>query len=434
MSRGNSVGRTDHRLRPASAGSVRNLDEKTPFLTHSSHIGRNFDEDERKPLDGVSGPRRTISDESARAQTSEPKIENLSGVRVGSRNTSIHVSQISSGSTGSSYAGRVGEVQNARPNTQSSVGSRGYGSNYPVMGGNAGQAVAGSYPNAWGIRKETASLKEPLSAAWSAPDAETKLAHASALEKVSSGRWNSKQHAHPLRDSEILGHLETEGQFEFNSNNIYNKKTYNMLDVVGDSDHDIDLMIHAERSLAVDDGTRGGGGKEMRTYERARSIISGESHERKGPFTANGFQSPHPTGKSGITESQPVLPAESSDRPKLKLLPRSKPLENLETSVDFKQVNLLCCTLRSYLYLYKLDSVTQCINHFCTQGLEQTSDHLLVEDSYVIHEPKIPLQPGFAGSVVVDRAPERPKLNLKPRSQPLEQLEGKSEVKRSTDF
>ncbi|KAK2998306.1 hypothetical protein RJ639_023334 [Escallonia herrerae] len=46
---GNPVGRSDHRLRPGSAGAVRSLDEKTL--------------DERKPLDGMSAPRRTVSDE-----------------------------------------------------------------------------------------------------------------------------------------------------------------------------------------------------------------------------------------------------------------------------------------------------------------------------------------------------------------------------------
>ncbi|KAK6149812.1 hypothetical protein DH2020_017337 [Rehmannia glutinosa] len=403
MSWGNSVGRADHRIRPASAGSARNLDENTPFLSHSSHIGRNFDEDERKPLDGVSGPRRTIGDESVHAQPTrlvEPKIDNLSGARVGSRVASISLPQTSSSSTVSSYAGRVSEVHNARLNNQTSSGSRSYGSNYPIMGGNAGQAVAGSYPNAWGIRKETASMKEPVSAAWSAPDAETKLAHASALEKVSSGRWNSKQHVHSPKDAEVLGHPETEGEFGYNTNNTYNKKTYNRPEVVGDPGyHDVALMMHAERSLAVGDGIHGGG-KEMPTYERSRSNIRMESYERNTSVTANGFQSLRHTGKSGGSEFQPILPSESSDRPKLKLLPRSKPLENVESPTDHKQ-------------LY-----------------EQTSDHLRVEDSYAVHESKNPIQSGFAGPVVADRAPERPKLNLKPRSQALEQLEGNTEPKR----
>ncbi|PIN14251.1 hypothetical protein CDL12_13110 [Handroanthus impetiginosus] len=402
MSWGNSVGRSDTRLRPASAGSARNLDEKTPFLSHSSNIGRNFDEDERKPLDGVSGPRRTVGDESIGAQSNrvaEPKIDNVSGARIRSRPATVPVSQISSGLNGSSYAGRVSEVHNARLNNQTISSSRSHGPNYPNMGGNAGQA-GGSYPNAWGIRKETSSMKDPVSTPWSAPDAATKLAHASALEKVSSGRWNSKQHVHPQKDAEVFGHPETDGEFEHNANTVYNKKTYNMIDVVGDSNnHDVALTMHAERSLAVSDGVHGGG-KDMPTYERVRSTTRVESYERNTSVAANGFQSLHPSGKSGGTEFQSVLPSESSERPKLKLLPRSKPLENSEPQLDHKQTN----------------------------------DHIHAEHSYIVHEPKNPVQSGFAGPVVGDRAPERPKLNLKPRSQPPEQLEGNGEVKRGTVF
>lgn len=68
------------------------------------------------------------------------------------------------------------------------------------------------------------------------------------------------------------------------------------------------------------------------------------------------------------------------------------------------------------------------------QRYEQTSDNLRVEDSYAVREVKIPVESAIAGSAVGDRAPERPKLNLKPRSRPLEQLEGQSEVKRFTNF
>ena len=60
---GNPTGRPDYRSRPNSSPATRNFDDKTPFLAHTVHIGRNFDEDERKPLDGVSAPRRTVSDE-----------------------------------------------------------------------------------------------------------------------------------------------------------------------------------------------------------------------------------------------------------------------------------------------------------------------------------------------------------------------------------
>ncbi|KAL0305870.1 UNVERIFIED_CONTAM: hypothetical protein Sradi_6004300 [Sesamum radiatum] len=328
---GNSMGRSDHRLRPASAGSSRNLDEKTPFLSHSSHIGRNFDEDERKPLDGASGPRRTVGDDSFRAQTSrvgEPKTDNLPGARVGNRAASSPAYQISSGLPGSSYAGRVGEVHNA---------------SFWI------------YPNAWGLGKETTIKKEPAPAAWSAPDAASKLAHASALEKVSSGRWSSQKPGNPVKDAEVLGHTESEAEFEHNANNIYSKKTYNRLDVAGDS----------------------------KNYDIALSL--------------------HPSGKSGGTQFQSTLPSESSERPKLKLLPRSKPLENLELPVDYKQ------------------------------GYEQTSSRPQMED-IAVYGPKSPIQSSVAGSPVGDRTPERPKLNLKPRSQPLEQHEGNGEAKRGTVF
>lgn len=406
MSWGNSLGRSDHRSRPSSAGSARNLDEKAPFLTHSSHIGRNFDEDERKPLDGVSGPRRTVGDESIHSQSSvvrELKVDNQAGARVGSRPYSVPIPQTSS-SISSSYAGRVSELHNARLNSQTFISGHGYGSNYPNMGGNAGQAVAGSYPNAWGIRKETAGEKDPVSIAWSGPDAATKLAHASALEKVSSGRWSSKQHVNLLKGSEVFGHPETEGELGYNANSSYSKKIYNSADVAGDYEsYDVSLMMHAERSLAVDDGIDGAG-KDTPTNERAGSTIHMEPYMRNTSITVNGFQSPQSTGQSVGTDFQSTLSPESSERPKLKLLPRSKPLESLGPTVDNKQ------------------------------GYEQMSNHRHVEISYAVQEPKNCVQTGSAGSVVVDRAPVRPKLNLKPRTQPLEQIEGNSEVKRGTVF
>lgn len=45
------------RSRINSSTTIRHFDDKTPFLTP---IGYNFDEDERKPLDGVSAPQRTV--------------------------------------------------------------------------------------------------------------------------------------------------------------------------------------------------------------------------------------------------------------------------------------------------------------------------------------------------------------------------------------
>lgn len=75
-----SIGRSDQyqyqhqhqRSRPAVAAAASNhrydnSNEKSSFFPHPPHIGvgigRNFDEDERKPLDGSSLPRRTVSDD-----------------------------------------------------------------------------------------------------------------------------------------------------------------------------------------------------------------------------------------------------------------------------------------------------------------------------------------------------------------------------------
>ncbi|CAA0835947.1 eukaryotic translation initiation factor-related [Striga hermonthica] len=340
MSWGSSAGRPEHRARPASAGSIRNLDEKAPFFSYGPHIGRNFDEDERKPLEGLSGQRRPVVDESVHPQHSHP-VE----TKVGSRAASTPAT---------SYAGRVSEVPKARSNNQTSSGNSSYGSNYPVIGGNPGQAAAGSYPNAWGIRKEAAGIKEHVPAAWSAPDAETKLAHASALEKISSGRWNSKQHVHFPKDVEVPVHEEK----------AYSVKTHDRTEVLGSPSY----------------------GKELPSHDGVRSTARMDSYERNMPVAVDGLQS--------------VVPSESSERPKLKLLPRSKPIENVEPPTDYKQTN----------------------------------NPPPVEDSYAVHEPKISLHSGAAGPVVDDRAPERAKLNLKPRSQITEQPEGNNEFKRGTVF
>lgn len=392
MSWGNQVGRSDQRLRPASAGSSRNLDEKTPFLSHTSQIGRNFDEDERKPLGGVSGPRRTVGDENIRSQSSHVRELNMdtpSGAKVG-RPASVPVSQITSGSSGSSYAGRVSELHNMRPNHQTC--------NYPSIS-SKGVTITGSQQNAWGVRKEPSSIRDPASTtAWSAPDAAVKLAHASALEKVSSGLWSSKQQVHPLKDAEVFGRQEAGGELEYHADTTLNQKTYNRLDLVGDSGHyDDALVMHTERSLIVDSGIHAGG-KGVQSYERARSAIHAEPYEQNTSIAKDGTQARQRTEIVGGTEFEATLP---SERPKLKLLPRTKPLETLGQVVDYNQEH------------------------------RQVSDLHHLENKYAVHEAKSPVQSTVSGPVVADRAPERPKLNLKPRSQSLEQLEGNGEGKRT---
>ena len=99
------------------------------------HIGRNFDEDERKPLDGVSAPRRTISDESFQIPASrvELKPEPACAGRVFGRHGPAPVSPLSSGA-GNSYSSRVSEAAHVGVGSQSS-------------GGNHELAASDSFPN-----------------------------------------------------------------------------------------------------------------------------------------------------------------------------------------------------------------------------------------------------------------------------------------------
>ncbi|KAL3522103.1 hypothetical protein ACH5RR_014937 [Cinchona calisaya] len=390
---GNQMGRSDHRLRPGSAGTGRSFDDKTPFLSHSTHIGRNFDEDERKPLDGVSGPRRTVSDESLRAlpnRVVEPKTDYSASGRVPSRPSSTPGSQYSSGTVGGSYAGKFNEVSSVGGSSQGYGASSGVGLNYQNVGGSGGQMVSGPPPNAWGVRKEAATIKE------SAPDAALKLAHASALEKVSSGRWYSKQ-----PDVEIIRQPEVDSDFHFGDKDKYSKNTYN---VVGGIDyHEASLVNQVEKSLTVDDVIHGGS-KELPTYERARAPVPKDANERNPLDNVNGFRLPHQVVKLGGTELQSAVNTELSERPKLKLLPRSKPLENLEPPMENKPV------------------------------YQQPAGPVEVENHSQSFGMPNPLKPGFVGSESGNAIVERPKLNLKPRSGPLEPQEGDTESKRNTLF
>lgn len=292
---GNPLGRSDQwLLRPGSAGSMRNFDDKTPFLTNSLHIGRNFDEDERKPLEGISPVRRTVP------IRVEPKVEYLSTEGEPNRPHTTPAFQLSSGTT-SSYAARFTESTHAGRNSQNS------------------QNVDGSYPNAWRMRKEVVGA-DTVTTSWSGPDPAMKLAHASALDKVSSGRWHSKQPIHPT-DVEVIKHPETKNEFYSKaSSSVYNKSTGNVMDVPS--------------------------GREF--YERARSPMYSEMKEKNPQMYVDGVQPPRNAGKFGGSEQQAPVPSDSLERPKLKLLPRSKPSENVEPEpfVDYNQVNLISLCLR----------------------------------------------------------------------------------------
>ncbi|PHT38269.1 hypothetical protein CQW23_21842 [Capsicum baccatum] len=115
---------------------------------------------------------------------------------------------------------------------KSYVGSSGRSVSSPNVSTSSAQVVAGSYPNAWGLRKEVATAKESVSAPWSAPEAESKLAHASALEKITSGRWYLKKQIHSQMDVEVIKHQDPVKEFYYHRSTTVNDNVYNMPDVI----------------------------------------------------------------------------------------------------------------------------------------------------------------------------------------------------------
>lgn len=406
---GNPMGRSDHRSRPHTSPVTKHFDDKTPFLTHSVHIGRNFDEDERKPLDGVSAPRRTISDDSIRGAPAraEPKPVfaspgGLSGVQGWAP------APQSPRGTVSSYSERVSEAPAINSQNLSGNGARGSG---------------GAQPNAWAMRKEMASVTEPVQSVWSGHSAVVKLAHASALEKVSSGRWQSKSSIQYQTNSiEVARSLETESGLHSKG---FGGDSYKRMDVMVEQQyHDATLARHIERCQQIDDGIqnvrkelpdyeRARGPiisevkertvrKELPDYERARAPITSEVRERKPTVYSNRVQPALADGKSGQTELLPSTTSEPVERPKLKLLPRTRPVDHLEAPV--------------------------------VEHIQEYQNPVHVEPVNEVYGNMNSMKPGSAGSDTVKLAVERPKLNLKPRSQPLEQLEGNVERERNALF
>lgn len=270
--KGNNLVNSDVRTRPKSSGA-HDLDQKASLLSHPLPIGRHFDEDERKPLHGVSPPRQTINNEGMVRQS------NVASARLYDNPVSSP-SLVNSSSSTLKKEGSNPFVMNSHTRV---VGDAHGASNGIRSGLNIGQRV-NNQTNAWGMRKEVTAVektaKPPL---LSGADASLKIAQASALEKVSSGMWQSK------KPSQLLPHLKYSRDHE---NNVSD-------DRVGDE--------------VAEHGPHVGGKESPKMYME-------EMHNKA-------------TGIESLEAAAP--PAETSERPKLKLLPRSV-LPDI--SEDYQQV------------------------------------------------------------------------------------------------
>lgn len=374
---GNPMGRPDHWSRPHTSPATRHYDDKSLFLPHTAPIGRNFDEDERKPLDGSSAPRRTISDESIRAPLpSRVEVKRSSSL---SRQVAAPVSPVNV----NSYSARLTEATHVGNNSQS-------------LGVSSG---GGGHPNVWSMRKEVASAIESEQSAWASANAVSKLAHASALDKVSSGRW---QTVHYQTEVEAVRPTKVEGRPHAYINS-------NRIDTVFEKEHSDEMLArHAERGLVIDNQMQGGGRNELLEHERSGVHKYSDVRPRSVAQFSDGVQPARTDGKAVGSESQHPIASEPIERPKLKLLPRTKPLESSEPSVIEP-----------------------------TQGYRQVNDSVPVETVPQRHGHANFVKSVSLGTESPKDPGQRPKLNLKPlkpRPEVHEQSEASKERDRNALF
>jgi hypothetical protein len=249
INRGYSAG--DHRGRQGSAINIqRGFEDKVSYLPNSANIGRNFDEDERKPLDSFSRrsanesdyPNHTFEDRRSRldrfgeqvvSSRSEVKPESAAvGISHGNTASLTRPTQYSPplqhdlglaanqdrGSNptthhqtlfGHQFAAPLQQPVKQLPNSgwavvaQSAVS----GSDGPAF------APATAAPNAWATRRETDSSRYELAGNDNvstpplfAQTVASRFAQASAVDKVSSGRWQSRRPLGAEHNSEQFSH------------------------------------------------------------------------------------------------------------------------------------------------------------------------------------------------------------------------------------
>ncbi|PKU84791.1 hypothetical protein MA16_Dca008201 [Dendrobium catenatum] len=342
-----------HRPRPGSSGGLpRVLDERGPaFLSSSSFIGHHFDEDERKPFDSSSVPRRPsiVAAETIRSQP-------------------VVASQASARSDPKRPVSSPVVAQHLSPSPGVSTSSAG---------------------NAWAARKEApvkgGMVTEPPqthpSVTLSGPAAASRFAQASAIEKVSSGRWQSKP-----PDVEVIRFQDVES---------LDRRTVDSVPIWNDEEGNLGRVSPysgvKDRKL---------GGLHSDGFLQQERMIS-ENKE----INVFGYQSdlPRPVsheGRVATSHYQHTLD-DALERPKLKLLPRTKPLEPSDATISEDK--------QGYLYPTTLMHMEEPQEMCRTVGK---------------------MKSGSAGADAVSRPAERPKLNLKPRSQHVEQRDESYEKER----
>ncbi|CAN8305522.1 unnamed protein product [Cochlearia groenlandica] len=355
---GASITRQDQRTRQSSSHSVGNFDDRSMFLPHTVNIGRNFNEDERKPLDGYSGPRRMVSDDVFRVANS--RLE----VKADSALTGRHSGW---SAAAGSFHGIINDVTCSGENS-----------------------VLESGPNVWTERKEVSLVanREQGQCPWTTQPGVSNLAHGSVPEQGSSGRWQTKLLAPSQIGFDVVKHSEIEGR---------GHKTNGPALLQADETPG----AHVERGLVNGAGVQGG-----KNFSREYGDLTGppyfEAKEQKS--LANSSNKPHanyseerPPGRL----VQPTGPSVVVERPKLNLLPRTKPIESV-----VKPLN---------------DGI---LNNGAANPIQRDTTQKSINIS----------KPGLSPAEISNQPIERPKLNLKPLTQKPEQPDVKPGKERSAVF
>ncbi|GLJ32103.1 hypothetical protein SUGI_0646460 [Cryptomeria japonica] len=185
----------------------RGFEEKVSYLPNSANIGRNFDEDERKPLDGF--PRRGGGEEDyqeeRRYRAGDRVVPARSEVKSESAGLGIARQQQQHSASSQHDFGLVSNQdrglnqvlfvnQGLAPLPKQS-GSARSGQQFGPAPVPASAPASAAVPNAWGIRREADhfAVNENLSSTLRcAESVASRFAQASAVDKVSSGRWQSR--------------------------------------------------------------------------------------------------------------------------------------------------------------------------------------------------------------------------------------------------
>lgn len=188
--------------------------------------------------------------------------------------------------------------------------------------GNGENSVSGTHANVWSARKEvSATNNEPGQSPWTTQPAVSNLVHPSALEQVSSVRWQSKLLVPSQMGFDVVKHSEIESRGYKTNSPVLNQ---------GDEPHGTCV----ERGLVAEDGIQGG-----KKYSREYEKIPGPTYldVKEAKVVANSSNKPRPN-YSDVRPAghlvQPTAPSEVVERPKLNLLPRTKPLESIEKPVN----------------------------------------------------------------------------------------------------